>query len=81
LFLRETRERLVQEILTSCEKALSTLNPSRSFVGELHPVGGVSVEILDRRLHAAEVLGVKTLTGGSWLWFKVVFVYKNVFAV
>jgi hypothetical protein len=50
-------------------------------VGELHPVGGVSVEILDRRLHAAEVLGVKTLTGRSWLWFKVVFVYKNVFAV
>ncbi|KAJ6874730.1 hypothetical protein NC652_034435 [Populus alba x Populus x berolinensis] len=43
MFLREPRGRLVQEILTSCEKAFSTQNPSRSFVGELHPVGGVSV--------------------------------------
>jgi len=40
---RETREVLVQKILTSYEKALSMLNFGTSLVGELHPVGGITI--------------------------------------
>lgn len=40
---RETREVLVQKILTSYEKALSMLNFGTGLVGELHPVGGVTI--------------------------------------
>ncbi|KAB5531665.1 hypothetical protein DKX38_018335 [Salix brachista] len=40
---RETREMLLQGILTSYEKALSMLNLGAGLVGELHPVGGITI--------------------------------------